>query len=39
MSGQTDRPSDRALDVLCDNLRRCLDGEPVVNQVDWARGY
>jgi phosphoglycerate dehydrogenase-like enzyme len=38
-SGQTDRPSAGALTILCDNLRRCLDGQPLVNQVDWVRGY
>jgi phosphoglycerate dehydrogenase-like enzyme len=38
-SGQTERPSRAALGLLCDNLRRCLAGEPLLNQVDWQRGY
>jgi D-3-phosphoglycerate dehydrogenase len=38
-SGQTEHPSRAAVDVLCDNLRRHLAGEPLVNRVDWARGY
>jgi D-2-hydroxyacid dehydrogenase (NADP+) len=38
-SGQSNQRSEGALDILCDNIRRCLDGRPLVNQVDWARGY
>jgi len=38
-SGQTSQRSEGALNVFCDNLRRCLDGQPLINQVDWARGY
>jgi phosphoglycerate dehydrogenase-like enzyme len=38
-SGQTAHRSDGALNILCDNLRRCLAGEPLINQVDWTRGY
>ncbi len=38
-SGQTSQRSEGALNVFCDNLRRCLDGQPLINQVDWSRGY
>jgi len=38
-SGQTNQRSEGALTILCDNLRRCLAGQPLINQVDWARGY
>ena len=38
-SGQTEDPSRRALEVFRENLRRCLDGQPLLNQVDWQRGY
>jgi phosphoglycerate dehydrogenase-like enzyme len=38
-SGQTEHPSPAAVDLLCENLRRCLAGEPLLNQVDWERGY
>ncbi len=27
------------IDVFCDNLARVLKGEPLINVVDWARGY
>jgi D-2-hydroxyacid dehydrogenase (NADP+) len=38
-SGQTEHPSPASVDLLCENLRRCLAGEPLLNQVDWQRGY
>jgi phosphoglycerate dehydrogenase-like enzyme len=38
-SGQTEHPSRAALEVFRENLRRCLAGEPLLNQVDWSRGY
>jgi phosphoglycerate dehydrogenase-like enzyme len=38
-SAQTEHPSRAALDLLCANLRRNLAGEPLLNQVDWQRGY
>ena len=38
-SGQTEHPSTGALEIFRENLRRCLDGEPLLNQVDWDRGY
>jgi phosphoglycerate dehydrogenase-like enzyme len=30
---------DAAIPLLCDNLRRYLDGAPMRNLVDKARGY
>jgi phosphoglycerate dehydrogenase-like enzyme len=38
-SGGTEYPSTGSLELLCDNLRRCLAGEPLLNSVDWERGY
>ena len=38
-SAQTDRPSGASLTIFRENLRRCLAGEPLLNQVDWSRGY
>jgi D-2-hydroxyacid dehydrogenase (NADP+) len=38
-SGQTENPPTGSLDIFRDNLRRCLAGEPLLNQVDWERGY
>lgn len=38
-SGMTEHPPTGPLEVFRENLRRCLDGQPLVNQVDWARGY
>jgi len=38
-SGGTDRYFDRLTDIFCDNLRRYLDGQPLRNIVDPARGY
>jgi D-2-hydroxyacid dehydrogenase (NADP+) len=38
-SGQTEHPTTGALDVFRENLRRCLAGEPLLNLVDWERGY
>ncbi|MGE3302907.1 MAG: NAD(P)-dependent oxidoreductase [Hyphomonadaceae bacterium] len=39
VSGLTDDPSARGVDLFCDNLRRFLDGKPLVNTIDWSRGY
>jgi phosphoglycerate dehydrogenase-like enzyme len=39
ISGQTEHPSRAALEIFRENLRRCLDAQPLVNQVDWERGY
>ncbi len=38
-SGSSDAPHHFAIDVLCANLRRLLDGEPLENVIDWERGY
>jgi len=38
-SSQTEAHSRGPLDLFRENLRRCLDGQPLLNQVDWARGY
>lgn len=38
-SGQTEHPPTGPLDVFRENLRRCLSGEPLLNQVNWERGY
>jgi phosphoglycerate dehydrogenase-like enzyme len=38
-SGQTEHPPTGSLDILRQNLRRCLAGEPLLNQVNWERGY
>jgi D-2-hydroxyacid dehydrogenase (NADP+) len=38
-SGQTEHPSQASVDILCENMRRCLAGQPLLNQVDWQRGY
>jgi D-2-hydroxyacid dehydrogenase (NADP+) len=38
-SGRTDRPHTGPLDIFRENLRRCLAGEPLLNLVDWERGY
>ena len=38
-SGQTEHPSRGAVEVFQENLRRCLDGQPLLNLVDWQRGY
>lgn len=38
-SGQTEHPPTGPLEILRENLRRCLDGRPLLNQVNWERGY
>jgi glyoxylate/hydroxypyruvate reductase len=38
-SGQTETPSRRAFEILRENVRRLLNAEPLLNQVDWSRGY
>jgi phosphoglycerate dehydrogenase-like enzyme len=38
-SAQTEQPSTRSLEIFRENLRRCLGGQPLLNQVDWERGY
>jgi len=39
VSGRTEHPSSASFDLFCENLRRCFDGESLLNQVDWSRGY
>ena len=39
VSGQTDCPQHRAVDIFCENLRAYLDGQPLRNVIDWKRGY
>lgn len=39
ISGGTPRYMDRAIELFCDNLRRYLDGAPLRNVIDTARGY
>jgi D-2-hydroxyacid dehydrogenase (NADP+) len=38
-SGQTEHSPTGSLDIFRENLRRCLAGEPLLNQVNWERGY
>lgn len=38
-SGQTEHPTTGPVRMFRENLRRCLDGQPLLNQVDWERGY
>ena len=38
-SGQTEQPSTGSLEIFRENLRRCLEGRPLLNLVDWERGY
>lgn len=38
-SGQTEHPPAGPLEIFKENLRRCLAGQPLVNRVDWERGY
>jgi phosphoglycerate dehydrogenase-like enzyme len=39
ISGGSDRRQHRGIELFCDNLRAYLDGRPLRNVVDWARGY
>ncbi len=39
VSGQSDENRHRSIEVFCDNLRAYLDGSPLRNVIDWARGY
>jgi phosphoglycerate dehydrogenase-like enzyme len=39
ISGGTDLPQQRPIELFCANLRAYLDGRPLVNVIDWARGY
>jgi phosphoglycerate dehydrogenase-like enzyme len=39
VSGGTDAAPHRAVELFCQNLRAYLDGHPLVNVIDWQRGY
>lgn len=39
ISQKADGSSPNAVDIFCDNLRRFLDGEALVNAINWERGY
>jgi D-2-hydroxyacid dehydrogenase (NADP+) len=39
VSGGTDRYFERAVPIFCENLRRYLDGRPLLNAIDPKRGY
>ena len=38
-AGTSDRENERITDIFCENLRRYLAGEPLVNVLDTARMY
>jgi phosphoglycerate dehydrogenase-like enzyme len=38
-SSNSDQDRHGGIDVFCENLRAYLDGRPLRNVVDWARGY
>jgi phosphoglycerate dehydrogenase-like enzyme len=39
VSAGTDASQHRVVDLFCDNLRAYLDGRPLLNVIDWQRGY
>ncbi|MDH3680044.1 MAG: D-2-hydroxyacid dehydrogenase [Acidimicrobiia bacterium] len=39
VSGGADHRSSRPLELFCENLAALLEGRPLVNLVDWQRGY
>ncbi len=39
MAGATDRRSHRLIEMFCENLRRYLTGEPLLNVIDKHKGY
>jgi phosphoglycerate dehydrogenase-like enzyme len=39
VSGGTDVAQHRAVEVFSENLRAYLEGRPLANVIDWARGY
>jgi phosphoglycerate dehydrogenase-like enzyme len=39
VSGGSDVAQHRVVEVFSDNLRAYLDGRPLANVIDWARGY
>lgn len=38
-SGATDDRRHTAVDLFCTNLKAYLEDEPLINRIDWARGY
>jgi phosphoglycerate dehydrogenase-like enzyme len=38
-SGMSDQDRHGAIDLFCRNLRAWLDGRPLLNVIDWDRGY
>ena len=39
VSAVADISEHQGVQLFCDNLRRYLDGQPLVNVIDWQRGY
>ena len=39
VSAAADVSEHQGVQLFCDNLRRYLDGQPLVNVIDWQRGY
>jgi phosphoglycerate dehydrogenase-like enzyme len=39
VSGGTDWPFHRGIDVFCENMHAYLEGRPLLNRIDWERGY
>jgi glyoxylate/hydroxypyruvate reductase A len=39
VSGASDEDRHGGIDLFCENLRAYLDGRPLRNVIDWARGY
>ena len=39
VSGGTDQSRHRGIDVFCENLQAFLNDRPLVNVIDWERGY
>jgi phosphoglycerate dehydrogenase-like enzyme len=39
VSGGTDQALHRGIEVFCTNLRAFLDDRPLLNRIDWQRGY
>ena len=39
VSAAADVSEHRGVQLFCDNLRRYLEGQPLVNVIEWQRGY
>jgi phosphoglycerate dehydrogenase-like enzyme len=39
ISAATDADRHRGVELFCDNLRAYVEGRPLQNVIDWARGY